>query len=402
MTVLHVAIDARIPSGLAGGVRQVVLGLVAGFRQSDVPLRRTWMVTRDHAWLGDLPSEDEVLVLTSRFDEMSFAMAERFPKTASRARPWVERVRRPSREPFDGLLRRRGVDLVHFTFQDAFDTSLPYVYQPHDLQHRHLPQYFSPAQIRHRETAWRTTAVRAAAVCVGTRWVADDVQAQWHVQPERIAVIPLAPLPENFSGEPARRDDRDVLLYPAAFWPHKRHALLVEALAILRRDGLSIPLVLPGAPTAEHGRISRLVEDLGLADLVTMPGYVTSAELDAWYDRARVVAVPSQFESASFPVWEAMRRGIPAAAADVTALPRQLGDGGLVVRQDSADAWADAIRRLWTDGDLWRSCSTAGIARASRYSWGKTAMAFSSLYTHVAARNETPWRDTVFGPSDLL
>lgn len=400
--MLHVAIDARLPSGLAGGVRQVALGLAAGFGRVDLPIRRTWLVTRDHDWLTDLPAEDGVLVLTSAFEELSFAAAERYPKLASRARPWVERVRRPPRAPYDQRLRELGVDVVHFTFQDAFDTELPYVYQPHDLQHRHFPQYFSAAQIRHRETTWRSTALSADAVCVGTQWVAQDVAAQWGVQPERIAVVPLAPLPEMFSAAAAEPSGRDLLLYPAAFWPHKNHRTLVEAIALLRDGGLQVPVVLSGAPTVEFDQIRRRVSELGLDGLVTLPGYVSQSELDGLYARARVVAVPSRFESASFPVWEAMRRGIPVVASDVTALPKQLGDGGLLADPDDTAAWAVAIRRLWTDDVTWRRCSAAGAARASVYSWAKTAGAFASLYAHVASDGSGPWSDTVFSAADLL
>lgn len=400
--MLHVAIDARLPSGLAGGVRQVVLGLAAGFGRADLPIRRTWLVTQDHAWLTDIPAGDEVVVLTSAFEEMSFVAAERFPRLASRARPWVERVRRPASAPYDERLRVLGVDVVHFTFQDAFDTGLPYVYQPHDLQHRHHPEYFSAAQIRHRETAWRRTALAADAVCVGTQWVSEDVARQWSVEKDRIAVIPLAPLPEQFAGETAEPADRDVLLYPAAFWPHKNHRVLIEALALLRDAGVDVPTVLPGAPTVEYSQIRRRVAELGLEGIVSLPGYVSQDDLDALYRRARVVAVPSRFESASFPVWEAMRRGIPVVASDVTALPKQLGDGGLLAAPDDTATWAAAIRRLWMDEATWRRCSAAGVARAGTYSWAKTAEAFGSLYAHVAAGVSGPWSDSVFSAGDLL
>lgn len=402
MTLLHVAIDARLPSGLAGGVRQVVLGLASGFRGADVPLRRTWLVTRDHDWLADLPPEDDVLVMTSSFDEYSFAVAERYPNLASRARPWVERVRRPPQAPFDERLRHRGVDVVHFTFQDAFHTRLPFVYQPHDLQHRHMPENFSAAQLKHRETAWRGVALAADAVCVGTRWVADDVARQWEIPQDRIAVIPLAPLPENVVDVATAREGRDVLLYPAAFWPHKNHRLLVEALAVLRSEGLVVPAVLPGAPIGEHTSVRHRVEELGMADQVSLPGYVSQSELDRLYDRTRVVAVPSRFESASFPVWEAMRRAIPVVASDVTALPRQLGDGGLIASPSDVAGWVRAIRQLWTDDVAWRRASTAGRSRAGRYSWSKSATAFASLYAHAAAGEKGPWIDTVFDADDLL
>ena len=46
--------------------------------------------------------------------------------------------------PSDGTIEAAGVNVVHFPFQDAFTTEVPSIYQPHDLQHLHLPELFSP------------------------------------------------------------------------------------------------------------------------------------------------------------------------------------------------------------------------------------------------------------------
>src|SRR5206468_23951 len=42
----------------------------------------------------------------------------------------------------DGTIERTGISLMHFTLQSGFLTDIPSVYQPHDLQHIHLPELF--------------------------------------------------------------------------------------------------------------------------------------------------------------------------------------------------------------------------------------------------------------------
>ena len=40
---------------------------------------------------------------------------------------------------------------MHFPIQDAFTTDMPSIYQPHDLQHLHLPELFSRWERERRE-----------------------------------------------------------------------------------------------------------------------------------------------------------------------------------------------------------------------------------------------------------
>ena len=58
----------------------------------------------------------------------------------------------------DGTIEEAGADVVHFPFQDAFTTEVPSLYQPHDLQHLHLPELFSPWIRKRRERIYRTHA----------------------------------------------------------------------------------------------------------------------------------------------------------------------------------------------------------------------------------------------------
>ena len=64
------------------------------------------------------------------------------PQGPRRAHPGVGP--RLSIRSSDGTIEGAGVDVVHFPFQDAFATHVPSLYQPHDLQHLHLPELLQP------------------------------------------------------------------------------------------------------------------------------------------------------------------------------------------------------------------------------------------------------------------
>ena len=387
---LHVAIDARIPAGVAGGVQQVVLGLAEGFRtRPAIELRRTWVVLRGHGqWLEPrVPEQDGVLEVGSPLERLALAVATRAPILGSRLRPFYERLtrsRRQDRRPFDRQLEALGVGVVHLPIQDGFATRLPTLYQPHDLQHLHRPEFFTAAQIRHRESVWRGFARAARFVVVGTRWVQRDVASRWEIPAERVRVVALA-ASRAFGGGRGAASARPVgadpfLLYPAAFWPHKNHAGLVRAVARLRERGLRVRAVFPGAQMGEAPNVKRLAAELGIESRIELPGFVSEAALAELYHRAAVVCVPTLFESASFPIWEAFRAATPVAASRVTSLPEQVGDAGLLFDATDPDDIAAAIERLLRDDDLRRSVVARGAARIAALTWERTALAFSALY----------------------
>ena len=55
-------------------------------------------------------------------------------------------------------------------------------------------------------------------------------------------------LPEGVSGKIRAKFklDDDYLFYPAHFWPHKNHEILIDAFALLRKRFSNIKLVLSG------------------------------------------------------------------------------------------------------------------------------------------------------------
>jgi glycosyltransferase involved in cell wall biosynthesis len=345
-------------------------------------------------WLAEhLPPEDDTLVLSSVAERIGMAMAKRYPAAVSRVRPHAERVltaavrwRRVPRGPHDQLLLQRGSQVVHLPFQDALATDLPSIYHPHDLQHLHLPQFFTEAQIRHRETVWRERALKAFAVSVGTKSVADDVERMWLVPRDRIHVIPLAPVAglTAASTTTSSASTPPLVLYPAAFWAHKNHVTLIRAIGMLRAD-MPIQLVLPGAPVGIYDAVRREVVAAGLDPVTTLPGYVSQDELSRLYSRSSVVAVPSTFEAASFPIWEAFQRGVPVVAANTTSLPAQVGDGGLIFEPFDVGALAAALRRLLTDDALRTRMGQRGRDRVSEFSWARVALASAALYRRAAA-----------------
>lgn len=73
------------------------------------------------------------------------------------------------------------------------------------------------------------------------------------------------------------------------------------------------------------------------------------------YGDARVLLAPSRCPEAwGRVISEAQMSGIPAIASSSGGLPEAVGDGGLLVPEDSpAEAWLDALSAVWDDADAY-------------------------------------------------
>ena len=388
---LRICVDTRLVGGKVGGVQQVVEGLAAGLSALEGEEEYVFLGVRGtEEWLGKYlrgPCRLE-LAHSAPLHRMRRSVEKRLARL--RGVPDV-----PGLSPEPRAVARVGAEVVHFPTQSGFRTARPSIYHPHDLQHRHLPEFFSESDRLQRDALYGAMCRQAALVAVASRWVKDDVAIELGVPRERIVVVNWPPA-TSARGEPgpeahaaaARRlalPERFVF-YPAQTWPHKNHLALVEALALLRREGLAVPFVSSGKKTEHVAVLEARARDLGIADQVRFLGYVDDDDLATLYARATAVVVPSLFEAASFPMWEAFRAGPPVACSNVTSLPAQAADAALVFDPADRGAIAAAVRRLWTDAALRDDLVRRGRERVALFTWSRTARTFRALYRRLAGR----------------
>ncbi|MBI3745844.1 MAG: glycosyltransferase family 4 protein [Chloroflexi bacterium] len=404
MSELRIAIDARLRSGMAGGVESVIMGLANGLSglPEDAPERFVflaypdaddWLLPfiRGHCSIAYVPPPP-----TSWSGGARARLRRHAPwlRTAWRSLPTLPGIAADPIPRSDGYVERAGMHVVHFPTQGAFLTDVPSIYHPHDLQHLHLPQFFSARERARREARYRAFCRQATEVVVTSTWIRDDLIDQYKLPPEKVSIVPWAPIVTAYAeptedavaGTRARLAlPERFILYPAQTWPHKNHLGLLEALALLRRErGLRVPLVASGFQNAFHRDLMRRTSALGIADQVHWVGFVSPLELRALYRLATGVVVPTLFEAASGPLWEAFASGVPAACSNVTSLPEQAGGAALIFDPKDPTAIADAVARLWTDAALRVELVERGRANVGRYSWDTTARLFRAHYRRVA------------------
>jgi glycosyltransferase involved in cell wall biosynthesis len=398
---LRVGIDARLVDGTAGGVQQALIGLADGLAQlPDGDEEYFFLTYLDGGdWLRPF-ARGSCRIVEGGARAPSMGTQSGLRRIPGARWVWNDLVplvdrRRPPAPASDGTFEALGVDVVHFAKQGAFVTSLPSIYQPHDLQHRHLPELFSRRERRWRNTLHGEYCERAEIVTAMTHWSARDFVAQLGISPHKVRVIPWASVAERYR-EP---DDDELqsmrarlalpepfLFYPATPWPHKNHRVLLEALAELRDAGLIVPLVCSGGRTRQSAWLEQHAIDLGLGGQVQFVGFVDPTELQGLYTLARAVVLPSRFEGFGLPAIEAIAASKPLACSNVTGLPELVADAAVLFDPNERGAIAHAISAVWTDEELRAELVAATRRRAADFDWASTARAYRSLYRQIAGR----------------
>jgi glycosyltransferase involved in cell wall biosynthesis len=293
----------------------------------------------------------------------------------------------------DGTIERAGIDVIHFPKQNAFRTRIASIYQLHDLQHLHYPEFFLDEEYKRREAEYRTFCRQAALIAVMSAWGKRDLMEQYYIPAERICVVPGAPMLQVY-GEPTPGEMSEVhakfnlpntfLLFPAQTWRHKNHISLLRALAMLRDQGIVLPLVCTGHRNEFFPVIEGEIVRLGLGDQVRFLGFLTGVELQCLYRLCRCLVYPSKFEGWGLPLTEALYSGAPAACSRIPPLLEQAGDAAAFFDPDDPQEMADVLHRLWFDDTFHGLLSRRGRERAALFTWERTARIFRAHYRRIS------------------
>jgi glycosyltransferase involved in cell wall biosynthesis len=162
---------------------------------------------------------------------------------------------------------------------------------------------------------------------------------------------------------------------------------LLEALAKLRTER-EVSLVVIGREK-EGGPSSRMLDDLGLRDIVTFVTGVPEQRIIELYSESQVAVVPSLYEGFSLPAIEAMSCAVPLVATTGGALPEVVGthnETALCVPPGDSEALAAMIGTALDDEALRDRIGAAGRQRViDRWTWRHTAVGTVEHYRALLA-----------------
>ena len=204
---------------------------------------------------------------------------------------------------------------------------------------------------------------RADAVVAVSRGVAKDLAENLRIPKSVIRVIHNPTVDDEvfrLLREPVRHpwfedDGPPVLLSVGRLTAQKRFEVLVRAVSLVRQRRL-VRLVILGEG-GERERLESLVQELGLGDCVSLPGFDSNPY--AYMARARLYVMSSAWEGFPNSVVEALACGLAVVSTDCPSGPREIldtnllgtGSYGTLVPVDDPRELAEAIL---TELDVYR------------------------------------------------
>jgi glycosyltransferase involved in cell wall biosynthesis len=211
---------------------------------------------------------------------------------------------------------------------------------------------------------------RARRIFVGSQFVKDSLVSFYGVEERRVVVCGFGA--GQAFGEWAEKtfDGRTILYVGKGDFKKKGGELLLEAFKRVRRELPQAVLHVVGQPNLASNEAEGLVSH----------GLVRDREKLLQLNRAAHVAtLPSLVDRFGIALVEAMATGTPCVASDYGALPEVVGDAGLVVPCEDADALATALLSLLRDEPRARKLGELGRKRFEQiYNW-------DSIWTRIHA-----------------
>jgi glycosyltransferase involved in cell wall biosynthesis len=267
----------------------------------------------------------------------------------------------------------------------------PAVVTVHDLAPLRWPEHYlrlPHAALGHR--VQYALARRAEAVIVPSRATQEDIVGTLRIPPERVRVIAEAVDP-SFEPPPRREAEAYVagrfgvtgpyVLYVGQFDPRKNMPALFRAFAIASSREPTLRLVIAGT----LGKLSALMwtalaESGAPRDRVVVAGRVDDVTLAALYAGALALVHPALLEGFGLTPLEAMAAGTPVVAFHAPGVEEIVGDAGILVPLDDAEALASAVADLLDDSERRRLLGERGKSRADGFSWRRAAAETADVY----------------------
>lgn len=385
MAAIAIDMTPVLPGGANGGAKILALELVRRF-VSAAPENRYILLTAswNHEELGRIVAEG-----VTRHLAVKGPIVEPYTRPRSLAGNLLLSFRRRlhrAREKliwYSGLKRTLSAiqaDLLFcpFTVPAQAEKGIPVVCVVHDLQHLEHPQFFDIGQMIYRTDCLRDVVRVADKIVCVSDFVRSSLHRRLRISPDRTETVYNC-IQDRFARFAEDNPERHIkglgiwkrpyIFYPANFWPHKNHRMLITAYNILVRKypETQLDLVLTGELQVLQGELREAARNLGLERRIHFLGFLPEDQLAAVWKGCDFLAYPSIYEGFGMPLLEAMVFRKPVVCSDAGSIPEICGEAGLYFDPRKPEEIASAFRRISLRSDVRSRLIHGGSERLKRF-----------------------------------
>ncbi len=299
---------------------------------------------------------------------------------------------------YEGFLKKQAFDFIYPYVSPCNDAlsrnSAAWIF---DFQHKYLPKNFSRTEILLRNRYFDLIARSASTVVLSSRCAQEDFHMFFPDASDKSTVLSFAtvPAPEWLEGTPA--DTQKIYALPERFfivsnqlWQHKNHLAILEALRLLKTEGMHPITVWTGQPS-DYRRpgysewIAKTIREYQLERQVFLLGLIPKVDQMQLMRRSIAVIQPSLFEGWSTVVEEARCIGKPIILSDIPVHIEQNPPDSAYFDHTSSASLAQIMAKWW------KSLSpgpNAGQETAAREKNRKDVRVFAKKFLEIAGKNQ--------------
>lgn len=272
------------------------------------------------------------------------------------------------------------------------------VYWVPDFQYKHFPDFFSAQERNERDAMYRRMFDEPGFLVLSSAAVQADFLRffpDYRHKPVRVLHFTSVIDQSCYLLDPATVCDElglppKFVYLPNQMWQHKGFDTAFDAVGILRKRGVIIPLVCTGNPQdyrngEYYRRLQEVVAANGLGEQIIHLGVLPRTTQLQLYRRAALTLQPSRFEGWSTSVEDARALGRPLLLSDIAVHREQDPAGATFFKTGDPYDLAERLAALWEsskpgpDSGGERAAAQHGMDRSLAY-----ARSFMSIMAEAA------------------
>ena len=181
-----------------------------------------------------------------------------------------------------------------------FDLNIKTILCIHDIQYTYLPENFSLINNYSKDLKLKASVNSCSNLIAGSSTLAEQFRKYFNIDKDKIRIISEGIDLDKFKVKKySTRYIKNVKLpekfifYPAQFWPHKNHIMILEAISEIKHK---INLVFCGAKKNFYYKIVEYIRNKKIKNVHYL-GVISDEELIKAYNLCNLVIVPTKEES---------------------------------------------------------------------------------------------------------
>jgi len=282
----------------------------------------------------------------------------------------------------DKACEKFDIDIVLFLDNNHnIITNYPYVTIVYDVDHINypfFPEFSKNYKWYKRENGLRNHLRKATAIITGTDIGIFEIQNYYGIPKNKIFKLPhpsieittdeIENVTKNFSLKKIGVSEKNYIMYPAQFWPHKNHySLVILGKDLKKKYENKIKIVLTGENKVNLNYLYKLIKKNNLEDIFVIPGFVEKGFLILLYKNAIALTYVSYGGNENLPPLEAFSIGCPVIAAKNKGSIEQLGDAAILIDPNETDIFLQTIEKIMSDEEFRKDLILKGKTRSNKW-----------------------------------